>query len=63
MKIMTQYHYEKMWRFTSDADALKIIEEELGDADPKGTLEYVKESIKKGKTITLGDCRFKSDKK
>ncbi|MEA3374069.1 MAG: hypothetical protein U9Q62_10345 [Campylobacterota bacterium] len=63
MTILTQFVYEKMWRPTSDDDALKIIEEEIGDADPKGTLDYVKSAIKEGKTITVGECRFKSDMK
>lgn len=38
---------------------LRIIEEEVGDADPKGTLSYIKEAIKGGKTITVGECRFR----
>jgi hypothetical protein len=62
MKIFTQYIYEKIWRLTSDTDALRIIEEELGDADPKGTWAYVKDEIGKGKTITVGECRFKSER-
>lgn len=59
MKIQTQYHYEKTWSDTSEKDLLRMIEEEIGDADPKGTLEYVKDSIKNGKIITVGSCRFK----
>lgn len=63
MTILTQYVYEKMWRPTSKADALKIIEEEIGDADPKGTLAYVKSAIKKGKVIIVGECRFRKQMK
>lgn len=63
MNIQTQYSYEKTWRTTSEQDLLKIIEEEIGDADPAGTLKYIKEVIKKGKVITVGDCRFKEEQK
>lgn len=59
MNIQTQYNYEKTWTITNDVDLLKMIEEEIGDADPKGTLTYVKEAIKGGKTITVGSCRFR----
>jgi hypothetical protein len=63
MQIQTQYNYEKTWRTTKEDDLLKIIEEEVGDADPKGTLDYVKEVIKKGKTIMVGNCKFREEKK
>lgn len=59
MKIQTQYTYENKWTTTNEADLLKIIEDEIGDADPKGTLDYVKEVIKTGKVITVGSCRFR----
>lgn len=59
MKLETKYNYEKIWRYTSNDDLLKIIEEEIGDADPKGTLSYVKDSVKKGKTISVGECKFR----
>ena len=59
MQIQTQYTYEKTWTDTSEKDLLRMIEEEIGDADPKGTLSYVKEAIKNGKTISVGSCRFK----
>jgi len=60
MQIQTQYSYEKIWTDTSEKDLLRMIEEEIGDADPKGTLSYVKDAIKNGKTITVGSCRFKT---
>lgn len=60
MKIQTQYSYEKNWTLTDEKDLLRIIEEEVGDADPKGTLSYVKEAIKTGKIISVGDCKFKT---
>lgn len=59
MKIQTQYTYEKTWTQTLEKDLLRIIEEEIGDADPKGTLSYIEASIKNGKVITVGSCRFK----
>lgn len=59
MIIETQYSYEKKWTATKERDILRIIEEEIGDADPKGTLLYVKESIKSGKTLSVGSCRFR----
>jgi len=60
MNIQTQYSYEKLWTTTNEKDLLRIIEEEIGDADPKGTLSYVKQSIENGKTITVGSCKFRS---
>ncbi len=59
MIIQTQYTYEKTWCDTNEKDLLRMVEEEIGDADPKGTLFYIKESIKNGKTITVGSCRFR----
>ncbi|WP_294964752.1 hypothetical protein [Sulfurimonas sp.] len=63
MKIQTQYNYEKTWTITNEADLLRMIEEEIGDADPKGTLAYVKDAIKGSKTITVGSCRFREEPK
>lgn len=59
MKIETQYNYEKIWTQTKEDDLLKIIEEEVGDADSEGTLSYIKEVIATGKTITVGSCKFR----
>jgi len=62
MNIQTQYNYEKIWTATNEKDLLRIIEEEVGDADSKGILLYIKESIKNGRAISVGSCRFrKSD--
>ena len=47
---------------TSQKDALRMIEEEMPDADADGTLKYILAEIQKGKTVTLGECRFKADK-
>lgn len=61
MKIQTQYNYEKNWTLTTEKDLLRMIEEEVGDADAKGTLQYIKEAIKKSKVITVGTCRFRME--
>jgi len=63
MNIQTQYNYEKTWITTQEKDLLKIIEEEVGDAGVDGTLSYIKEAIKNGKTITVGSCRFRKEVK
>ncbi|QSZ42656.1 hypothetical protein GJV85_11225 [Sulfurimonas aquatica] len=63
MNIQTQYSYEKIWTDTNEKDLLRIITEEVGDADPSGTLMYVKEAIKSGKTISVGSCKFKLKEK
>ncbi len=62
MTIQTQYIKEKVWIDTNEKDLLRMVEEEIGDADPKGTLEYIKQAIKYGKVITVGTCRFKIKK-
>ena len=59
MKIQTQYHYEKTWTDTTEKDLLRMIEEEIGDADPQGTLTYVKEAVKNAKVIGIGQCKFR----
>ena len=59
MNIQTQYSYEKTWTDTSEKDLLRIIEEEIGDADPQGTLAYVKEAVKNSKVINVGSCKFR----
>ncbi len=60
MNIQTQYHYEKKFSDTNEKDLLRIIEEEVGDADPEGTLLYIKETLRSGKTITVGSCKFRA---
>jgi len=59
MNIQTQYSYEKTWTDTTEKDLLRIIEEEIGDADLRGTLQYIKEVVKNSKIITLGSCKFR----
>ena len=60
MSLQTQYTYEKKWTQTSQKDALRIILEEMPETDAQSTLDYIISEIAKGKTITLGQCRFKS---
>jgi hypothetical protein len=62
VKIETRYNYEKLWQATNEKDLLNIISEEVGDADPAGTLSYIKENIKNGKEITVGSCKFRKKK-
>jgi len=59
--IYTQYTYERKWLKTSQKDALRMIEEEMPETDAEGTLKYILAEIQKGKTITLGECRFKRE--
>jgi hypothetical protein len=63
MNILTQYNYEKIWTVTDEKDLLNIIEEEVGDADVKGTLTYIKSVISNGKEISVGSCKFKMEKR
>ena len=60
MELYTQYIYEKKWQKTSQKDALRMITEEMPDTDAEGTLKYILSEIQKGKTITLGECRFRA---
>ena len=60
MELYTQYTYEQKWTKTSTKEALRMISEEMPDTDVEGTLSYILSEIKKGKTITLGECRFKA---
>lgn len=62
MRIETRYTYEKTWQLTGEKDLVRIIAEEVGDADPQGTLAYIKEVLKAGKEITVGDCKFRKGK-
>jgi len=63
MKIQTQYNYEKIWTTTKEDELLKIIGEEVGDADTQATLIYIKEVLNRNKTITVGSCKFRKEQK
>ena len=60
--VQTQFLNEKRWIPTSRKDALRLIGEEMPETDAEGTLEYILSEVKKGKTITLGECRFRIQK-
>jgi hypothetical protein len=57
--LQTQFVKETRWVPTTREDALRILEEEMGEADPEGVLEYVLAATKNGKVITVGSCRFR----
>jgi len=59
MNIYTQFIYEKRWSKTTHKEALKIIEEEMPQTDVEGIMSYILAETKDGKTVTLGECRFK----
>ena len=61
MNIQTKYNYEKRWYKTSEKELLNIIKEEVGDSNPEGTLLYITEIIKKGKSISVGSCKIRID--
>ncbi len=46
---------------TTDKEALRMISEEMPETDAESTLNYIFLEIKKGKTITLGTCKFKAE--
>ena len=58
---MTQFIYEKRWTKVDDAEAIRLIDDEMKMGDGKGTLEYVKSATKNGKIITVGECRFRQE--
>jgi len=60
MDIYSKYIYEKKWTKTSKKDALRMIEEEMPETDASSTLTYIENEIQKGKTVTLGSCKFKN---
>ena len=61
VQIVTQYIYEQKWTKTSKHEAMNIIEKEMPETDVEATWEYILAEVKKGKTVTLGDCRFKME--
>jgi len=62
VQLLTQYLTETRWVATGREDALRIVAEEVGDADPAGTLAYILEATRGGKVVTVGSCRFKQEK-
>ena len=58
--IQTQFVNETRWVPTSKKDVLRIILDEMPETDAEATLAYLIGETKKGKTVTLGECRFKA---
>ena len=58
--IQTQFAHETRWVPTSKKDVLRIILDEMPETDAEATLAYLIGETKKGKTVTLGGCRFKA---
>lgn len=56
---MTQFIYEKVWTKVSDAEAIRLINDEMKMDEGKGMLDYIKSAGANGKVITVGECRFK----
>ena len=62
-KVFSKYHYEKVWRPTSEKDLDRIIEEELPEAPVEETKAYIIASCKAGKTVNFADISFKGETK
>lgn len=62
MKFLTQFYYEKTWTKISQSEVMRLIKEEFPDIPPEGTYTHVEAECKKGKTVAVGECRFKEDK-
>ncbi len=60
MDIYTQFIYEKKWSKITHKEAHEIIEDEMPQTDAEGIMSYILAEIKNGKTVTLGECRFKT---
>lgn len=58
-QLMTQFIYEKVWTKVSDAEAIRLINDEMKMDEGKGMLDYIKSAGANGKVITVGECRFK----
>ncbi len=56
---MTQFIYEKVWTKVSDAEAIRLINDEMKMNEGKEMLDYIKSAGANGKVITVGECRFK----
>ena len=62
MKFLTQFYYEKIWTKANEKEVLRLIGDEFPDIPSEETFAYVLKECKKGKVITIGECRFKEDK-
>ena len=62
MKFLTQFYYEKLWSPVNEKEVLRLILDEFPDIPAQETYAYVEKECKKGKVISIGECRFKEDK-
>jgi len=62
MKFLTQFYYEKVWSKASEKEVLQLIQREFPDVPAEGIFAHVQEECKKGKTVAIGECRFKEEK-
>ena len=62
MKFLTQFYYEKVWSPVNEKEVLRLIADEFPDIPAQETMAYVEQECKKGKVISIGECRFKEDK-
>lgn len=62
-KVFTKYHYEKVWRETSEKDLNRIISEELPEAPVAETLAYILSSCQAGKIVKFPDISFRGKEK
>jgi len=61
MKFLTQFYYEKTWSKATAKEVLQLIQDEFPEIPAEGTFEHVQKECEKGKTVTIGECRFKHD--
>jgi len=59
-KFLTQFYYEKIWTQVNEKEVLRLIGDEFPDVPAQETFTYVEKECKKGKTIAIGECRFKA---
>lgn len=62
MKFLTQFYYEKTWSKVSAKEVLQLIQDEFPEIPAEATFEHVEAECKKGKSIIIGECRFKEDR-
>ncbi len=60
MKFLTQFYYEKIWTQINEKEVLRLIGDEFPEVPAQETYDYVEQECKKGKTIAIGECRFKA---
>jgi hypothetical protein len=61
MKFLSQFYYERSWSKTSEKEVLRMIQDEFPDVPAEDTFAYVKTECAKGKTVSIGECKFKAE--